>query len=131
MLAKPVMQFLAQSLLFPVADREDFSFQSLSMLDFTFQFGVCDSQRPGTFLDEFFEQVLGSLQRDFGVFPVSNVGVRLQNMTSPSEFIAIKCPMTHDNNFFTVLACVNELPGPATVALELRVNLLERFGMIR
>jgi hypothetical protein len=43
-LAQPVMQFLAQSLLLTVAYGEDFAFEPFAALDLAFQLRVCHPQ---------------------------------------------------------------------------------------
>src|ERR1700745_4124809 len=67
MLAKTVMQFLAQSLLLTIANSEDFSLQSFASLDLGFQYFVCFVQLPCSLANAFFKQFVRPLHCFFSL----------------------------------------------------------------
>ena len=67
------MQFLAEPLLFAVADGENFALKPFAPLNFIFQFGIGTSQRLGPLHDAPFQKVFRFLQCRFDFFPFGNV----------------------------------------------------------
>src|SRR6201982_123825 len=67
MLAKTVMQFLAQSLLLTIANREDFTHQAFAGIDVGLQYFVCFVQLPCSLANAFFQQFVRPLQCFFSL----------------------------------------------------------------
>src|SRR5215475_3199266 len=73
MLAQTVVQFLSQPLLLTVADRQDFSFQSLAPFNLALQFFVCRAQLARSFAYAPLQQFLGFLQTCLRFFTRRNI----------------------------------------------------------
>ena len=54
-LAKPIVQFLAKSLLFAITDLENVALEPFAPVDLSLQFYICGAQRFGPLLHEFFQ----------------------------------------------------------------------------
>src|SRR5437879_5694101 len=82
LLAKSIVQFLAEPFLLAVGNLEDLAFESLAPDNLASQLDVRCAQSFRSPLDEFFQQLFGSSQRGFRTFALGQIDNRGENKGS-------------------------------------------------